>query len=101
VRTSSIKCRPFTDNGDPNSRSVVFTQPWWPLVWLKRRVPHCYYKGIFILRKCIIIGTQKSLPTLEKVLGDESFMVNGNARKALPIVKSRQGQSLEHPRRLG
>jgi len=37
-----------------------------------------------------VIGTKKSLPALEKALTDESFMVNGNARKALAAIKARQ-----------
>lgn len=35
------------------------------------------------------IGTKKSIPALEKAVSDESWMVNGNARKALAVVKLR------------
>jgi len=34
-------------------------------------------------------GTKKSIPALEKALTDESWMVNGNARKALAAIKAR------------
>jgi hypothetical protein len=37
------------------------------------------------------IGTKKSLPELEKAVMDESWMVNGNARKALTQIKNREG----------
>jgi hypothetical protein len=37
------------------------------------------------------IGTDKCIPALEKAVADESWMVNGKARKALAAVKSRSG----------
>jgi HEAT repeat protein len=37
------------------------------------------------------LGTKKSLPSLEKAVADENWMVNGNARKALAAVKARDG----------
>jgi hypothetical protein len=36
-----------------------------------------------------VIGTKKSVPVLEKAVLDENFMVNGNARKALSAIKTR------------
>ena len=36
------------------------------------------------------IGTKKSLPALEKAVADENWMVNGNARKAIPAIKARE-----------
>ncbi len=35
------------------------------------------------------IGTKKSLPTLEKAVADDNWMVNGSARKALAAIKAR------------
>jgi hypothetical protein len=37
------------------------------------------------------LGTQKSLPALEKAIADDNWMVNSAARKALPAVKARAG----------
>jgi hypothetical protein len=37
-----------------------------------------------------VIGTEKSVPALQKALTDESWMVNGNARKALAAIKARE-----------
>ncbi len=41
------------------------------------------------------IGTKKSIPALEKALLDESWMVNGNARKSLAAVKAREESETE------
>ena len=35
-------------------------------------------------------GTKKSLPALEKAIADDNWMVNGNARKAVAAIKSRE-----------
>jgi hypothetical protein len=37
-----------------------------------------------------VLGTKKSLPALEKAVFDENWMVNGNARKAVAAIKSRE-----------
>jgi HEAT repeat protein len=47
------------------------------------------------VRACICgllesLGTKKCLPALEKAIADENHMVNGNARRALPVVKARE-----------
>lgn len=38
----------------------------------------------------IVIGTNKSLPALEKVIAEENWMVNGNAKKAVAAIKGRE-----------
>jgi hypothetical protein len=42
-----------------------------------------------------VIGTKKSIPALEKAVFDESWMVNGNARKSVAAIKAREEAATE------